>query len=233
MEKNGVWAFYVTVLALALFFNSSLLVSIWKLKEKRTSTEVLIGGLASGILIGSLGCFPQCLLNAVHGTYAYGDKACFTQAYLHVVSLEIQFISVAAISHRTYIGVVKQKSYPSRKALYVVMFAWLFAVGTTTLTGYFSHYYLVSSGTFCFYEWTSPALIYSAWPMAIIAIVLMAYWYFKTYQTFQQAHEGARKYEKTEQHSSSSLDRSLAVRLSILVLFFFHWISWCNLTFFL
>jgi len=220
MNRDGIWGVYVIMNALAIFVNFSLLISIWRLKEKKTSTEVLIGGLSSGILIGALGCGPQCLMSTFVGTFAFGDSACFAEAYLHLVGMEIQFISVAAISHRTFIGVVKVTPYSSKKATYIVAFAWCFAIFTTTFMGYFSKYYLVASGTFCFYEWTSPALIFAAWPMACVSLLLMGYWYWRTFQSFQTVREGAKEFRKEQEHSSSSLDRDLAVRLSVLVIFF-------------
>eukprot|EP00456_Euglypha_rotunda_P037961 TRINITY_DN2914_c0_g1_i6.p1 TRINITY_DN2914_c0_g1~~TRINITY_DN2914_c0_g1_i6.p1 ORF type:complete len:308 (-),score=19.39 TRINITY_DN2914_c0_g1_i6:526-1335(-) len=202
----------------ALFFNLSLVISIWRLKEKRTSTEILIGGLSSGIIVGALGCGPQCLLSAIAGTFAYGDRACFAEAYLHLVGMEIQFICVAAISHRTYVGVVKLQSYPPIKSLLVVAFAWAFAFFTTSFMGYFSSFYLVASGTFCFYDWTSPALIFAAWPMAAVSLGLMGFWYWKTYQAFQTVRDGAKEFRQDAE--SASLDRALAIRLSLLVILF-------------
>eukprot|EP00456_Euglypha_rotunda_P037960 TRINITY_DN2914_c0_g1_i5.p1 TRINITY_DN2914_c0_g1~~TRINITY_DN2914_c0_g1_i5.p1 ORF type:complete len:328 (-),score=13.65 TRINITY_DN2914_c0_g1_i5:296-1165(-) len=211
----------------ALFFNLSLVISIWRLKEKRTSTEILIGGLSSGIIVGALGCGPQCLLSAIAGTFAYGDRACFAEAYLHLVGMEIQFICVAAISHRTYVGVVKLQSYPPIKSLLVVAFAWAFAFFTTSFMGYFSSFYLVASGTFCFYDWTSPALIFAAWPMAAVSLGLMGFWYWKTYQAFQTVRDGAKEFRQDAE--SASLDRALAIRLSDQKENLYHFCLWMKM----
>jgi hypothetical protein len=219
MDRNGIWGVYVIMNVLAIVFNLSLVISIWRLRDKKTSTEVLIGGLSSGIVLAAMGCGPQCLMSSILGTFAFGDKACFAEAFLHLVGMEIQFICVAAISHRTYVGVVKLAPYPPQKAIYIVAFAWVFAVFTTAVMGYFSDYYLVASGTFCFYKWTSPALIFAAWPMAITSVCLMGFWYWKTYQAFRTVRDGAKDFRQ-EKASSSSLDRDLAIRLSLLVILF-------------
>jgi len=215
INRDGAWGFFIIMNFLAIVFNSSLVYSIWRLKNKKTSTEVLIGGLASGIIIGAFGCGPQCLINTVSGTFAYGSHgACFTEAFLHLVGMEIQFICVAAIAHRTYVGVVLLKPYSVNQAVAIVVCAWIFAPCATLLSGNFSRYYLVASGTFCFYEWASPALIFVAWPLAIIAVLTMAYWYWHTFRAFSAVRQATDNHI----HSDNGMGRDLAIRLFAMVI---------------
>jgi hypothetical protein len=126
-------------------------------------------------------------------------------------------VCVAAIAHRTYIGVVKLKPYPVDRAIMTVICAWVFAPCATILSGNYSHYYLVASGTFCFYEWASPALIFVAWPLAIVSVGLTGYWYFHTFKAFALARQAT----DNNIHTESGMGRDLAIRLSSLVILFF------------
>jgi len=215
-HRDGAWAFYILMNFLALYFNSSLIVSVYRLKDKKSSTDILIGGLASGIIIGALGCGPQCLFSIIMSTFAFGERACFIEAYLHIVGMIIQFLSVSAISYRTYIGVVKLQSFDLNKAYFFVVAIWCLAFAGTLLFGTYSPIYLVASGTFCFYQWTSLALIAWAWPVAISAAIGMGFCYYKTFKTVSEVRKGA----KDIYLDGSSREAAIALKLSVLVFLF-------------
>jgi len=59
IHRLPIWAFYSLFNALAIYFNTNLIISLYKLKQLKTSTDVLIGGgLSGGIIISALGCGP-------------------------------------------------------------------------------------------------------------------------------------------------------------------------------
>jgi len=215
-ERSAAWSFYILMNLMAIYFNLSLIISIFRLKDRKTSTDVLIGGLCGGIIVGAMGCGPQCFLNLVLNTFAYGDRACFAEAFLHIVGMEIQFLNVAAISYRTYVGVVKLQNFSVQKAYVFVISSWFIAFIGTFIFGSYSDYYLVASGTFCFYNWTSIALLAWAWPLAGIAAVSMGYWYWKTFETVRRVRQSAK--EIIVDGSTREVD--VAYRLSTMVLLF-------------
>jgi len=165
-----------------------------------------------------MGCGPQCLFNMIFHNFAYGDRACEAEAYIHIVGMIIQFLCVSSISYRVYVGVVQLKPFTVRKALLFVAFIWVLAFAGTAIFGNMSPIYLVQSGTFCFYDWSSVALIAWAWPVAGIAAGCMVYWYYSTFKVVRAARAAA----KALVIDGSRREADIAIKLSILVFLFVY-----------
>jgi len=209
----GAWSIYLFLNTLAYYFNINLVISIFRLQNKKTTIDILLAGLASGFLISVTGCFFPCFLNLIMNGAAFLDQVCFTEAYLHVVGMVIQFLNVAGIAFRTYVGVsTKKPTFTPKKAYLTVFFSWIIAFSGTYLFGYFSDVSLVTSGTFCFFSWTSIVLLGWAWPIAAIAAFLMCYWYWKIYVQMKQV--------KQMIHQDPTKESNIAMRLASLVLLF-------------
>jgi len=216
LHRGGIWGFYVSMEIISLYANISFLVAIARLKQKRTSTDVLIGGLCSGILAGIAECLPQCFTNMVYGNFALGPRACFVEAFCHIISLQIQFFSVGAIAYRTYIGIVKLQPFSQERAIKILIWIWTISCVGTGLFGGLSSYGLSTTGTFCFYGWKSLALLAWAWPTATISAGLMVFWYWKTFQTVKLARQGAKEILI----DGSRKDAVIAMKLASLVCLF-------------
>jgi hypothetical protein len=130
----------------------------------------------------------------------------------------VSFLSIAAIAHRTYVAVVKNQPFTNRQAYLTIAIIYLISIVGTIVSGQFSPSYLVESGTFCFFDWSSRALTTFAWPVALIAGLCMIYWY---YQTFKRVREIQRDAKQLNENDQSQMTRQVAKRLSFLVLLFF------------
>jgi len=129
------------------------------------------------------------------------------------------FLSVAAIAHRTYVQVVKNEPFTDRQAYVIIAIIYLIAVFGTIISGLFSPTYLVESGTFCFFDWSSHALTNFAWPVALIAGICMIYWYYQTFKRVREIQHDAQHFVR--EHEPSRITGNVAKRLTFLVLLFF------------
>jgi hypothetical protein len=201
---------------LASYFNATLMVTLFRMANK-TSTDILIaGGLCGGIIISSLGCGPFCLVSLFFGTFAGGQVACALESFGHVTGMCVCFLSIASIAYRTYHSVVNSTPFTQRHAYLAIAGIYSISISGVVLSGTFSPTYIVSSGIFCFFEWSSKALTTFAWPLALIAGLLMIYWY---YQTFKRVREiDLTQFRRDQSHHVS---RNIAKRLTFLVVLFF------------
>jgi len=127
----------------------------------------------------------------------------------------VQFLNIATIALRTYIGVTKRVvTFTINKAYLYVFLSWVFAFSGTFIFGLFSDIYLVASGTFCFYTWTSLALLAWAWPIAGIASFSMTYWYWQIYSQMRKV----KKFIHDEEGNKEN--EKIAIRLASLVFLF-------------
>jgi len=219
VERSGIWTFYVFMNTAAFYFNFTLMVTLFRM-DRRTSTDLLIaGGLCGGILVSSAGCGPFCLVSLGTGTFAGGKIACALESFGHIIGMCISFLAVAAIAHRTYLGVVKNETFTERQAAKIIISIYLVSTLGTIISGLFSPTYLVESGTFCFFDWSSKALTVFAWPLALIAGICMIYWYYQTFKRVKEIQQDANQYVREQ--DPGHLTRDVAKRLSFLVLLFF------------
>jgi len=210
-HRTAAWAVYLCMNALTYYFNINLIISIFRLKKKKTSIDVLLAGLASGFVISSTGCFFPCLFNLMN---TFQDQMCFFEAYLHIVGMVVQFLNVATIAFRTYLGITRKITTFTIKRVYLaVLFSWILSFGGTFIFGLFSEIYLVASGTFCFYTWTSVALLAWAWPVAALSGFCMSYWYWKIFSKM-------KKVQHIIHEDDPSKENDIALRLASLIFLF-------------
>jgi len=218
VQRTPIWTFYTFMNTLAFYFNFTLMFTLFRMESKTTTDLLIGGGLCGGIIVSSLGCGPFCLVSLITGTFAGGKIACVLESFGHIIGMVVSFLSIAAIAHRTYVAVVKNEPFTARQAYLTIAIIYLISIGGTIVSGQFSPSYLVESGTFCFFDWSSRALTTFAWPVALIAGLCMIYWYYQTFKRVREIQRDAKQFNENDQ---SQMTRQIAKRLVFLVLLFF------------
>jgi len=159
-------------------------------------------------------------MSLIYGTFAHAEVTCVMESIGHIIGMTISFLSIAAIAYRTYCVVLGKKSLSISTAYKTIIGIYVICITGTLSFGFFSSSYLVSSGTFCFFEWSSYALVIFAWPLAIVCGACMIYWYYHVFQIVRNAESKASTYDKLK-IDKLHVTKKIAIRLSVLVALFF------------
>jgi hypothetical protein len=184
--KNGLWANYSITNYAGSLLSLYLLCEIARSRNCKIG-EIFIGGLLFGCITMSIPCATQCLLNWVadENRFTYGVMACNIEAYFHVSAICFQFFSVALIAwsyHNTIISsFTKQIQITRKQALFILFVCLVLSYIITYIIGLYSNIILLPTGTYCFYAFTSPVMLYWFDPMLCIATFQIMYWYRKIY----------------------------------------------------
>lgn len=174
LSHYGLWATYTFFNVVGSALCALLIYCVFLLRKARTSVDVLIGGLCSGCIWLSIPCATQCILNMFHHEFAYGVLACRIEAIFHFIGILVQFFSIALIGIRNYRAVLYSRPMKVATASKLVLVVWVVSIGGTVATAIVSPIYLMPSGTYCFFEFTSIAFI--AWfvPAMLMAAAIIA-----------------------------------------------------------
>jgi hypothetical protein len=202
LHKPGIWWFYISSNYLGVILCAILIGSVYH-NPKKTSTDILIGGLCSGCLWMSLTCGTQCLLSVLHGYFYGGDLACQLEALAHVSAILVQFFCVSAIAIRSYLLVVHSYNMSKNMALIFVVIIWVICIVVTGLLSLVSPIYLMTAGTYCFFGFSSPAIRGWLVPGLLLALLVLGYCYIQIFRLTKQTSEAVA--------SSSAVSRPLPI----------------------
>lgn len=194
LNKTGLWSFYTVANLTGSLACAIPLIMIYQ-SAKKTAGDIYFGLLCIACILMSTPCGIQCGINLFSGTgvFQYGTYACNLEAYFHVSSIILQFHSTALISWNFYNVVVLQKHVTTRKACIISAVSFSIAGIGTAILGHFSENYLMPSGVYCFYQFTSPVMAYWFVPTLVICAGLICYWYFKIWQEVRKTENNAEK----------------------------------------
>lgn len=159
-----------------------------------SSADVLLCGYLAGCAWMSITCGGQCLISLIDNRFYGGDDACWIEAFFHVSGILVQFFSIAIHSCRNKYAVVDRKILSNKIALIIVLGLWIFCPLITFLLAKISGLYLVSNGTYCFYQFGSPAIALCLIPSLVVAIVSMVYSYAKIFAHAKKVANQVREY---------------------------------------
>src|SRR5207247_8464719 len=133
------------------------------------------------------------LLNLIHGSFYGSEPACQAEAIWHVSSVMIEFGSVAfmtfvfadQVNHNVasvsnlVLGVHQAQAYPrelitNRRAFQLIACLWFSCILLVVLLSFISRIYLISAGTYCFFSFSSPAIV-TLCVVLVIALGIMVY----------------------------------------------------------
>lgn len=185
LRKPGIWATYITLNTIGVYLCIRLMLKIIKGNDSvgyiRQLTNIFILGLCSGCVCMSFACGLQCLICIIHGEFYGGHQACWWQALIHVSSAAVQFTCVAFLSLFFYLTIVKKFIWPAKKLKWFIFITWVCCTSVTFGLSFISPLYLVSNGTYCLYEFKSPAILGWLVPCLLIALIVMIFSYISIY----------------------------------------------------
>lgn len=184
LYKPGIWSFYFLSNYLGVLGCLILIYFVIR-NAKRSASDVIICGLASGCITMSGTCGTQCLLNLIDGRFYGGDIACQIEAIAHISSVLTEFFSVMFTFVTIYCDKVRKRKIDPKTAIKIVITTWLFCTVITLLLSLVSPIYLMSSGAYCFFGFSSPAIALWLVPGLIISLGTMAYLHIKTLNHFK------------------------------------------------
>lgn len=193
LHKPAIWSVYI----IFNFTGSALCVllmrDIYK-KKIKVSNDVFIFGLCSGCTYMSLTCGFQCLISVINGMFYGGDTACWLEAWYHVSAILVEFSCVTFLSLRAYFHVVYNRDVTVKVAVKVVVVTWVLCLVGTLCLGLVSPIYLVSNGTYCFYQFKSAAILWWLVLGLLIAIVTMTFSYTRIYIHMKRTNNNVSRY---------------------------------------
>jgi hypothetical protein len=109
----------------------------------------------------------------VEGEFYGQGGACWLEAFFHVSGILVQFACVVAIGVRNAYTTRSLRHVSVSCAGWTVGGIWVVCTGVTALLSLISPIYLMSAGTYCFFEFKSPAILYWLVPGLILAVVVL------------------------------------------------------------
>lgn len=173
--KQLAWSYYILANFIGVFLCSTVIYAVRKYRNREVY-DIFVCLLASACSIMSGTCGMQCLLNMIHGERFWGaDDACRVEAIAHVSAITTEFVSTGAMSLSMYYKVVHNREMSEKAAIATVVVIWLLCTLITILFSIVSKLYLVKSGLYCFFRFSSPAI--AAWLLPVLMISLsVMYW---------------------------------------------------------
>lgn len=178
LDKPLIWVFYGLSNFLGVLFDLILISSVAKTKT-RDATDMFVASLAGGCAFMSLTCGLQCFVNLNAGRFAGGSAACTAEAVLHVSSILVEFFSVTAMSvafsmqSRATSGLLIGRKITRKRAWQVIVAIWITCWLVTGLGSLVSPIYLVSAGTYCFFQFSSFNIAGWLVPCLVLALITM------------------------------------------------------------
>ncbi len=210
LNKQAIWSYYSFGNYIGTVLCVILIISFMR-HQNKSPGEILIGGLLSGCALMSVTCASQCFLNLISGTnsFQYGEWACKLEAFFHVSSIMVQFFCVALIAWRNHRIVAHSKDISPKTAFGMVAGVWFISeVGTFSL-GLISPIYLMPTGAYCFYQFSSPVMLYWFCPVMVIALLFVCFFYYQIFTI-------ASKIDVNHNASSSSLREKIVFAPSVI-----------------
>lgn len=191
LQKQGIWTYYVLANLLGTVLCSTLIYYVYHVVDKLAS-DIFIASVASGCIMMGITCGAQCLLSMLAGRFYGEDPACKAEAIVHVSSILVQFFSVTFMSIAFARFITHKQSMPIQTALRICVGIWVVCVVGTGLGSFASPIYLVSSGTFCFFQfdsfniagWLVPGLILALGTM-IVCHIRVLLWFRRLFRQWR------------------------------------------------
>ncbi len=183
LNKSAIWVYYSLSNFVGALLCSLLIWSVYK-NPKTKASDVFVAGLASGCLTLSITCGGQCFINLVAGRFHGGVVACQIEAIAHISSILTEFVCVAAISACAYLKHVINFDLSTFTAVVIVITVWFTCITITGLASLISDIYLMSAGSYCFFEFRSFAISGLLLPGLVISLIVMIYCHCKIFRHF-------------------------------------------------
>ncbi len=183
LNKSGIWVYYSLSNFVGVLLCSLLIWSVYK-NPKTKASDVFVAGLASGCLTLSLTCGGQCFVNLIAERFHGGVVACQIEAIAHISSILTEFVCVMAISICAYLANVIKYELSIIAAVRIVIAIWFTCTIVTGLASLVSNTYLMSAGTYCFFEFRSFAIAGLLLPGLVISLAVMIYCHCKIFRHF-------------------------------------------------
>lgn len=177
--------FYIIVNFIGVVLCAFLLYVVAR-NAKRSVSDILTCGLASGCLLMSVFCGMQCLLSMLDGIFYGGVTACKIEAIAHIAAIQTEFACVTALFLNMYFSIVRKKYMSHKFAIILVSVIWIVAVSVTCLLSLVSPIYLMSNGTFCFFAFSSAAIVCWLIPGLLISLGIIIFVHIKTMSYFSK-----------------------------------------------
>jgi hypothetical protein len=168
--KLRIWSAYVGVNLAGTLLCSMLIWGVVRLpSSSRSSSDILVAALCFSCMWMSFSCGVQCLLNVSGGRFSFGERACYWQAVMHLISILTMFATLTLMSFDTWRTVVHGKSLGARQALLWLALIWVAASGGLLLLSLVSPIYSQYSrqGQTRSSRWHTGADITVAWTLCL------------------------------------------------------------------
>jgi hypothetical protein len=189
MDRNGWWAFFGIGNLTGFLLGVTVIYAVWRSRKRKTSNDIFVCCYISGCAQMSIPCAMQCLINWGHGTGSFygagmisNEAACFIEAFAHVSAIMVQFFGVALIAIRNYLLICHKKVIGNGAAVIIFIMAWIVGLSGTLVIGFYSKIYLMPAGTFCFYQFASPAIAFWFVPVMLMALGIIIFCYYKIWR---------------------------------------------------
>jgi hypothetical protein len=180
--KEPIWSIYVSFNFTGTFMCLALIYLISKMKD-RTTTDIFVANLCSGMAFMSTTCGSQCFANVVHGYFVGGVPFCYIEAYAHVTSIPVQFLSVAAIGLNNMVHLrsgLRHSPISPHDAMKISAGIWAFCAAIVLVFSFISPIYLMQ-GLYCFYAFASANIVFLLICLGV-GIIAMAISHYHIYQ---------------------------------------------------
>lgn len=172
LNKPPIWSYYVFSNYCGFFLCSILIYSVVS-NRKREVSDIFVAGIAFGCAILGLSCGSQCFANLIAKRFIGADAACIVESSVHISSIVIEFFCVTGMSLSLYLSQVKSYNISHKKALAIVIGICMFSTFITCLLNLVSRSSSLSTGLYCFPEFTSPSITLWLIPALILALTTM------------------------------------------------------------
>ncbi len=180
ISKDFLWGLSLSLNYIGGIIGLIAIYGIWRSYEKN-SNDIFISSYCLGCVVLSISCAIQCQTNLLEeqNRFMGGDYWCTVQALIHVSAIAVQFLSVSAVALRLYLLIMHRAVIKNIKAIQACIIFWVIGTGYTIAIGTRSDAVLMPSGTYCFYNFTSPVIMTWLLPLLCISISCVTYCYIK------------------------------------------------------
>lgn len=224
LNKPIIWSTYVTLNIIGIIL-CILLIRYLLIKHNKSSSDIFIIGLCSGCIWMSITCAGECLLSVINNEFYGSNLACWIEALFHVSGILVQFFNVTLLNLRNYLIIIKLKSDISiNSSILIVIIVWFISVVGTIIFGIFSPIYLVSNGTYCFYEFKSLAILGWLVSMLLLSIIIMIFVAINIFIYLRKHTKNIEKFSSNNSNYDTNLHiKTLKRNLLFICVIFIGW----------
>ncbi|AYV80515.1 MAG: hypothetical protein Harvfovirus2_45 [Harvfovirus sp.] len=218
--KGSIWGLYIGINLLGTLLCSMIIISAARQKQI-LQNDIFVIGLCVGCIIMSAPCLIECIVNISSDTYdEAGDQTCNIESMFHLIAMITQFCFTSLIAIKSFFLIAYGNNISTKTMKSIIAVTLGIGILGSIIFGVFSETTVMASGTWCFYKFSSLAVIAWFTPCVIITGLSIIISYVKIFRIIKKSKERVMAYV-----SNSSNDQAkVAKKASIFVLCFL--VSW-------